>query len=261
MRSRIAGVVVALGLLSAGAQAQAGPPPDPPSSGRLPDPLDCALAADPQAVAAASSDTGQTVTLRTLVISDRVEIARSQEIMERVVAAYREVGLALDVTHRRMDLVGDDAVDLIRQTRHALAWDDVQGYDLVHVLSVAELKAGSGQVAGLAHCIGGIRYAKYHFATSVSRANMPEEGVIGPMPVTGDITVFTTRPAVTTAHEMAHSLGARHEHANCAENAPRAAADGNAAVCTVMDTNFQYRQLHFGTLERSTVRMFAIRYG
>jgi len=246
----LSAVVLALLLIMTpvGARADDGPE-DPPASEQLPAGLDY-LGVAPEATAATALDSNQKVRLRTLVLVDRAGLEVGPKIMRRVIEEYGRIGLVLDVTYRPISLSGTDSEQLMKDARAQLARAHVTGFKLVHVLTGRYL-ANVGQ----AYCIGGIRYAKYHWALSISEA-----GYLESWQRFGK-TAFKGGPALVAAHEIGHVLGAHHAHGNCAENADAALASGEATICTVMDTTLYQSQLRFGRTERAVMRGFAIRYG
>ena len=180
--------------------------------------------------------------------------------MRRVIEEYGRIGIVLDVTYRPITLSGTDAEQLMSQTRARLASARVAGFELVHVLTGADLTLDGDQVAGEAHCIGGIRDAKYYFAMSISVTTY-YESLRAFLPGGVNKTYFTGGPAIVAAHEIGHVLGALHQHGNCAENARSALAANEATICTVMDATLGFSKLRFGRVERAVIRGYAIRYG
>ncbi len=261
VRNGLSAVVAALLLSTTPVGAGASDEPEHPrASARLDTIRTCqyGVAVAPRATVATALDFNQKVRLRTLVLVDRAQPSIAPEIMRRVIEEFGRIGLVLDVTYQPITLSGTDTEQLMRDTRAQLASARVVGFELVHVLTGADLTLDGDQIAGEAYCIGGIRDAKYYSAMSISVTTYFESlrGFGGV-----NKTFFKGGPAIVAAHEIGHVLGALHQHGNCAENAQSALAASEATICTVMDATLGFSKLRFGRAERAVMRGFAIRYG
>ncbi len=253
VRHGLSVVVAALLLITAPVGARAkDKPEDDLATGSY-----CYWGIGPQGTVAAASDSNQQVRLRTLVLVDRAEPSKGPTIMRRVIEEFGRIGLVLDVTYQSITLHGTDSGQLMQETRAHLARARINDFELVHVLTGVDLTIGGQNIGGQAYCIGGIRYAKRHWALSISETTWPESFQNF---ATGK-TFFKGGAALVAAHEIGHLLGALHEHGNCAENAPSALRADEATICTVMDSTLYASKLRFGRTERAVMRGFAIRYG
>ncbi|HUR76985.1 MAG TPA: zinc-dependent metalloprotease family protein [Acidimicrobiales bacterium] len=250
MRNGVSAVVAALLLITTAVGARAKDEPDDLATSST-----CYYGVGPRATVAAASDSNQKVLLRTLVLVDRARPSIAPTIMRRVIEEFGRIGLVLDVTYQPITLHGTDSAQLMKETRAHLARARITGFELVHVLTGADLTIDGNQIAGQAYCLGGIRYAKYYWAMSISETTWPESWGVGYK------TFFKGGAALVAAHEIGHVLGALHQHGNCAENAKSALRASEATICTVMDTTLYYSKLRFGRAERAVMRGFAIRYG
>jgi hypothetical protein len=102
---------------------------------------------------------------------------------------------------------------IIRSTKRLFDGERPLGYDVVHTITNKNIYVDRGDTVGLggtADCIGGIRYPTRAFSVSEGWHHD------GPLDQAGHENV-----ARLIAHEIGHLLGARHEHANCAEGSDR----------------------------------------
>ncbi len=119
--------------------------------------------------------------------------------------------------------------------------------DVVYVATDLDIQLPDlgNAVAGLADCIGGVRYAHRAFSFS--------EGT-GQYARNGDLT------GLIAAHEIGHLMGAHHHYGNCGEGMPLMQR-GGPTVCTVMFPLFiRLNAGNFGTLEGAVVRGHATAY-
>ena len=135
--------------------------------------------------------------------------ATAQEAMTRAADSYAPLGVALTATYETVSLSGDDAQGLIDQAKTRFGGARPAGSDLVYVMTAKDIQAdGNTGVAGLADCIGGVRFADRAFAVGeVFEEDVP----IGPLSLYADAT------AKIAAHELGHLMGGHHHYANCAE--------------------------------------------
>jgi hypothetical protein len=77
----------------------------------------------------------------------------------------------------------------------------------------------------------------------------------------GPLNFYIDGPAKVFGHEIGHLLGARHEHANCAEGAGvDDATTREPSTCTLMINYLDLQSLRFGTPEGMIVRGHAEAY-
>ena len=119
--------------------------------------------------------------------------------------------------------------------------------------AITRIYAPAGLTApsiGLTDCIGGIRDRRRAF--SVSEMSPKVRGItLGPVTGSGD------EEARSAAHEIGHLLGARHEHANCAEGAP--ASRTTDSTCTIMFLAAPSSDV-LGQVEAAVMRSYARKY-
>lgn len=205
------------------------------------------------AAVATPIDESKELTLEVYVLLDGISIDRGKQIMETVARAYTPLNIKIvpafeqvtfkpDTTDPPPFGSGDPAHsrDLMQVAKDHLSGARPWGSDVVYTMSATPIAGG---VAGVAYCIGGVRYATRAFAIG--------EAVEDPSEESGWFNTNTT--AKIAAHEIAHLLGAHHHYANCAEG-DKGAIVPEMALCTVMINDVGLVSLQFSTLERSVVR-------
>lgn len=211
-------------------------------------------ATDPQ------SDTPPVVNV--LVLHDGVSLADARASMKRAAEPYEAVGLRFVTTFRKAgfrsdreyrgkptgqgDRLIDDAKALLRGARP-------KGIDVVYVLTAKDIYSGDSSdpdysLAGLADCIGGVRYPDRAFAVGEYDESVTAFGLEIPPDFT----------AAVFAHEIGHLFGAHHHYATCSR--PAAPASGGLDVCTIMIPDIGLAGLEFSVTNGAVVRGHAYEY-
>lgn len=198
-------------------------------------------------------DTGETVSLDVAVLLDGVSLGDADLLMTRAAESYAPLGIDLNVTsYTPVTFIGTEGAALIQQAKDHFGGTRPAGSDLVYVLSNKDLTTdGDTALAGLADCIGGVRFPQHAFAVGESQGIA--EGVLGPFRINVD-----AHPEVA-AHELGHLMGAHHHYANCVEGLLQGDLD-DLSPCTLMFNFVDLQSLNFGILERLTVRGHAVKY-
>ena len=126
------------------------------------------------------------------------------------------------------------------------------GADLVYTLvdfDMTDPVLGNG-VAGLADCIGGVRYPNRAFAVGEISDDIP----IGPL------TFYYQATAKIAAHELGHLMGAHHHYQDCVEGIPTELEAGEPSPCTLMTNFVDFQSLNFSVVEGAAVRGHAFTY-
>lgn len=207
------------------------------------------------------TDDGEVVEAEVLVLLDGITRADGRDIVRVAQESYDPLQVVLRPRFRAVRLPDEgvepgmddvpgptaEGLGLIEEARKAVGGARPEGFDLVLVLTDKDLfyvENGQRQygLAGVADCIGGIRYDEHAFAVS--------EGITPWAELIGD-----TAPGMFAAHELGHLFGAHHHYADCAEGAEP------DKPCTLMWTiSIDLVSRNFGTLEAATIRGHAVSY-
>jgi reprolysin-like metallo-peptidase family M12B len=267
-RSAISRVLLTLLMTAAGLPLAlgAGTPANSAPAVRSPlehDDLSCLEAVPATASISAMTGTGDRISLDVLVLLDGVTRARGIEVMTKAAEAYAPLRVRLRSTFRRVrfpSAARDDPVPraevgaLFEHLIDSVRGERPKGSDVVYLLTnkdifIVENGERSYSVAGVAYCIGGVRYADAAFA--IGEGVSPWEGTLSDYSFSAKI----------AAHEIGHVLGAHHHYGNCVQGNGTTDGGGEPSICTVMwPTTVQYAAINFGTLESAVVRGHAVEY-
>jgi hypothetical protein len=197
------------------------------------------------------TDMNEKVTLNTIVLYDGVTLDQAKAAMNRAAYSYVVTKTPLVVSkYRKVNFATDDAEALIQLAKNLYGGRRPDGSDLVYVLTGKDIHVGGDTgVAGLADCIGGVRFATRAFA--VGELFVGEDQEVGPFTLYHEVT-----PKIA-AHELGHLMGAHHHYANCVESK---AELRDVAPCTLMFPYLDFQALNFGQLEQAVVRGHALKY-
>ncbi|MGB1557886.1 MAG: zinc-dependent metalloprotease family protein [Oceanococcaceae bacterium] len=184
------------------------------------------------------------VTLDVRVLLDGVSLQRGQDIMDRAADSYSNLGITVVNSYESVSLAGTEAQELIDQAKTYYGGQRPAGIDVVYVLTSKEF----GTLAGLADCIGGVKYADRAFGVGEAGDDSPLNLLV--------YNLGTNMAAGTAAHEIGHLLGGHHHYANCVENA---LAIGGAP-CSLMFNVGDFSSSGFSLLNGIVVRGHAQAY-
>jgi hypothetical protein len=198
-------------------------------------------------------EVGQPIELSTVVLLDGITLDRGQAVMATAAESYAALGVTLTSTFHEVSFVGDEAEGLIQQAKDMFGGTRPPSTDLVYVLTNKDIQSGGNTgVAGLADCIGGVRFAERAFAVG---ENIAENGMLGPFVHTVNGT------AVVAAHELGHLMGGHHHYANCAEGLQLdELLNFELTPCTLMFNAVNTASLNFSTINSAVVRGHAVKY-
>lgn len=251
--ARLALGVAALAALLLAPHAGARPAPSGVSAGFIDDDAGDCTEAVPAQYAQPGGDPAdqEEIVLDLHVVLDEVTLPDAQAIIERASKPYREIAIRVAPTYEEVTFEATgataggvptiDAQALIDQTRAHFGGYRPHNADVVYTLTGKEITSAGAfgdAVAGMADCIGGIRYPDAAFAVGEADVAGTPHG----------------RPGGKIAgHEVAHLLGAHHHYANCAEGDP-AEATTYGTPCTLMFNDTFLISMRFSTLEAAVVR-------
>lgn len=206
------------------------------------------------------TDEGQNVSLDVYVLMDGEEVTsdRANAVFTTAAESYAPLGITLTWTTQAVSFTGDDAFGMLAQAKDLLKGQRPKGYDVVYTLTSKDLTVlGQTGVAGLADCIGGVRFPERAFAVGevFELENFkPEALAFTPF------TFYKHATAEIAAHEIGHLMGGHHQYANCAEGAPTAVEENEPAPCTLMFNSLDFMSRNFGLPNGGVVRGHAVNY-
>lgn len=199
------------------------------------------------------TDAGQTVSLDVAVLLDGVSVNDANLLMNKAAESYAPLNVDLNVSsYTTVSFTGTEGADIIQQAKDHFGGVRPAGSDLVYVLTSKDITSdGDTGLAGLADCIGGVRFA--HHAFAVGEASGIDESAFGPFFINVDA------HAEVAAHELGHLMGAHHHYANCVEGVLSGDAT-DLSPCTLMFNFVDLQSLNFSVVEGATVRGHAVNY-
>lgn len=199
------------------------------------------------------TDIGQTVSLDVAVLLDGVPVGEADPIMAKAAESYAPLKVDLNVvSYQTVSFTGTEGADIIQQAKNLFGGNRPTGADLVYILTSKDITSdGDTGLAGLADCIGGVRFA--HHAFAVGEASGIDPAPAGPFFLNVD-----AHPEVA-AHELGHLMGAHHHYANCVEG-NLSGDPTDLSPCTLMFNFVDLQSLNFSVLEGAVVRGHAVKY-
>lgn len=185
-------------------------------------------------------------TLRLRILLDGTTKAQATTAVAAMRTAYTPLNIEIRPSYARTKLKGTEAKDLLEQAKKVYDGKRPKGVDVVYTLTDKDIAATASpagkNVAGLADCLGGIRFPNRAFA--VGEVDRPKGGTppILPFPIT-DIA------GKTMAHEIGHLLGGHHHYASI-----ESVDQGGPQVFTLMGPTLGIITLRFSTLNSAMVR-------
>lgn len=176
------------------------------------------------------------ISLDVLVLLDGVDIARGQEVMTEAVAAYKPAEIDLKWQFQSVSIQGPQKIDarvMIDKSKAIVGGKRPAGLDVVYMLTNRNIFSGTAgsSVAGMADCIGGVRYPSFAFAVG---ENITDDDLA----------------AKVVGHEIGHLMGAHHHYFNCVQGL----LSDSPNFCTLMSPDVGLASINFGTLEEMVVR-------
>ncbi len=178
------------------------------------------------------------VTLDVRVLLDGVAQPSAEQIMSRAADSFAPLGITMVSSYETVGFSGLDAAGLIDQAKSYYGGVRPDGIDIVYVLTDKDLNT----LAGLADCIGGVKYADRAFAVGEAWEGQPLNLLL--------YKLNTEKAAKTTAHEIGHLMGAHHHQANCVESL----LNFGEVPCTLMFNFVDIQNTDFSLLNSVVVR-------
>lgn len=206
---------------------------------------------------AVSVDFTENIGLETMVLLDGVSRDRGEELMTLAASSYAPFNVTLDWDFRKVSFDTDDADGLIQAAKDKFRGERPKGFDVVYVLTSKDIQLGGDTgVAGLADCIGGVRYPDRAFAVGEDFGPEEDDGrQLGPFVHTVD------GSAIVAAHEIGHLMGNHHHYANCVEGTSLEDTQNlELTPCTLMFNFVNFASLPFSTLNTTVARGHAEEY-
>lgn len=190
----------------------------------------------------AISLSSEKVRLDLRVLLDGVPRAKAAAAVVQMRKAYQPLGIAVAPTYETVSFKGRDADGLTQQAKKLYDGKRPRGVDVVYTLTSknitsAGLTGGSSDsVAGLADCIGGVRYAARAFAV-------------------GELLDTNVDTGKCMAHEVGHLLGGHHHYTS-----PEGLLGPEANLLDLMGPSLGLISLRFSTVNALMVRAHAQLY-
>lgn len=185
----------------------------------------------------AISITTSRVRLDVRILLDGVGSAKARRAVESMRTAYGPLNIRVAPSYEKVRFRGDDAERLNKQAKRHYGGKRPRGTDVVYTITSKDITAAGplgDDVAGLADCIGGVRFARRAFAV----------GEVHPGG-TGKI----------MGHEIGHLLGAHHHYTS-----PEGLLAADPNLLDLMGPSLSLISLRFSTLNALMVKGHAQRY-
>ena len=173
------------------------------------------------------------------ILLDGVRKAHADRAVTAMRKAYAPLAIRVVPTYEKVSFKGRDADGLTNQAKRHYDGKRPRGIDIVYTLTSKDITAPGAlgdNVAGLADCIGGVRFAKHAFA-------------VGEVIEGGDAT------GKVMAHEVGHLLGGHHHYTSV-----EGLLADNPNLLDLMGPSLSVISLRFSTVNSLMVRAHAQKY-
>ncbi|HET9422781.1 MAG TPA: zinc-dependent metalloprotease family protein [Nocardioides sp.] len=183
--------------------------------------------------------TDKRVRLDLRILLDGVGRARARRAVTSMRRAYGPLGIRVAPSYEKVRFQGSDAAGLTRQAKRHYGGKRPRGTDIVYTMTSKDITAAGvlgDDVAGLADCIGGVRFARRAFAVGEAFPSGVDTGK-------------------TMAHEVGHLMGGHHHYTS-----PEGLLGPGANLLDLMGPSLSLISLRLSTLNSLMVRGHAQRY-
>jgi hypothetical protein len=187
----------------------------------------------------AVSLTSQRVRLDLRILLDGVGRSRARKAVTSMRKAYGPLGITVVPTYEKVRFRGRDADGLNQQAKRHFGGHRPRGVDVVYTMTSKDITAAGplgDDVAGLADCIGGVRFADRAFAVGEALPTAVDTGKC-------------------MAHEVGHLMGGHHHYTS-----PEGLLAADPNLLDLMGPTLSLISLRFSTVNSLMVRAHAQLY-
>jgi hypothetical protein len=173
------------------------------------------------------------------ILLDGVGKAQAKGAVASMRKAYGPLGIRVAPTYQKVAFKGRDADGLTEQAKRLYDGKRPRGVDVVYTMTSKDITAAGplgDDVAGLADCIGGVRFAEHAFAVGEAFDSPVDTGKC-------------------MAHEVGHLLGGHHHYTS-----PEGLLADDPNLLDLMGPSLSLISLRFSTLNSLMVKAHAQLY-
>ena len=175
------------------------------------------------------------------ILLDRVRRSEAAAAVVSMRKAYSRLGISVAPTYRKVRFRGTDADGLTRQAKRRYRGKTPRGVDIVYTMTSKDITSGGNDgVAGLADCIGGVRFPARAFAVGETF---------------GSSSGLREGTGKTLGHEVGHLLGAHHHYTS-----PEGLLAADPNIGDLMAPFLDLTALRFSTVNSLMIKGHAQRY-
>lgn len=194
-------------------------------------------------------------TLDVMVLLDGVDQSVAEEAVTAMRVAYDPLDMTVVASYQPVSFTTTDAVELNQAAKDHFGGQRPPGFDVVYTMTSKDITSDGplgGNVAGMADCIGGIRYPDKAFAVG----EVIEDGPGGLLGIPIPLLSGSDQTGKTMAHEIGHLLGGHHHYFS-----PEGLLADDPNIGSLMGPSIGIISLRFSTLNAIMVRGHMELYG